>query len=152
MILFPPPSFHLIHFQRFHIYTFYSGIFRHIQRAYSTLRINVHFEDMPKRKAADCFNPVSKYEEFIEVEGLTLWSINRPPWKKVLKSDNAPPINVNSLSLSEFKVSQFCVSFRNHYIIAKCVFTNFYFYSLHFVLYSILTPTQKVSHLPWHTS
>ena len=107
---------------------------------------------MPKRKAADCFNPVSKYEEFIEVEGLTLWSINRPPWKKVLKSDNAPPINVNSLSLSEFKVSQFCVSFRNHYIIAKCVFTNFYFYSLHFVLYSILTPTQKVSHLPWHTS
>ena len=39
--------------------------------------------EMPKRKAGksvDAFNPISEWEEHTEVEGLTLWDLNRPVW------------------------------------------------------------------------
>jgi hypothetical protein len=45
---------------------------------------------MPKRKAGrsvDGFNPISEWEEHLEVEGLTLWDLNRPVW--TIKEDTA---------------------------------------------------------------
>ena len=62
------------------------------------------FNRMPKRKASDAFNRVSAYEEEVEVEGLTLWDLNRPLWKAVQKSDNVEDLNLKALSFSEFKV------------------------------------------------
>ena len=37
---------------------------------------------MPKRGHASLegFNPISDWEEQVEVEGLTLWDLNRPVW------------------------------------------------------------------------
>ena len=52
---------------------------------------------MPKRKAGkallDGFNPISEWEEQVEVEGLTLWDLNRPVWAikgEAAAEDGAP--------------------------------------------------------------
>lgn len=52
---------------------------------------------MPKRKAGkallDGFNPISEWEEQVEVEGLTLWDLNRPVWAikgEAAAEDDAP--------------------------------------------------------------
>jgi hypothetical protein len=60
------------------------------------------------------FNPASNYEEKVEVEGLTLWELNRPIWKtfpapartdpKASTTEDLHTISINSRVLSEFKV------------------------------------------------
>ena len=65
------------------------------------------------------FNPASNYEEKVEVEGLTLWELNRPIWKtfpvpaeatdtiqkqKQASAEDLHTISINSRVLSEFKV------------------------------------------------
>ena len=70
-------------------------------------------------------NPISQWEEHVEVPGLTLWQLHRPVWTiisdkdNVLKSSydktikghahdaNSSAIKINIRSFSEFRVSRY---------------------------------------------
>ena len=82
------------------------------------------------------FNPISNYEEKTQVEGFTLWELERPTWrvieydaddkskkdeKNVVVAPSPPSININARDLSEFKCP-ICMEFmRETWTVMECM-------------------------------